>query len=77
VTRARYGRATALGETLVCAEYRAFQPCPRPAAPKPGTRVRSAGGDSQTGKAITDLVTSRDLDYDAYLLTAAGLRPLT
>ena len=40
----------------------------------------SAGGPAltpeQAGQAITDLVTGGQ-DQDAYLLTAAGLRPLT
>jgi hypothetical protein len=31
----------------------------------------------QAGKAITDLATGTGYDQDAYLLTAAGLRPLT
>ena len=31
----------------------------------------------QAGQAITDLITSNAYDQDAYLLTAAGLRPLT
>ena len=31
----------------------------------------------QVGQAITDLVTRPGMDQDAYLLTAAGLRPLT
>ena len=31
----------------------------------------------RVGQAITDLVTGAGLDQDAYLLTAAGLGPLT
>jgi hypothetical protein len=31
----------------------------------------------QVGQAITDLVTGDGYDQDAYLLTAAGLRPVT
>ena len=46
---------------------------PQPAAPPPGGPPLTP---EQAGQAITSLVTSDAYDQDAYLLTAAGLRPL-
>ena len=59
--------ATALGAVYVAA-YAARQDVDVPQGP-PLTPER-------VGRAITDLVTGPGLDQDAYLLTAAGLRPL-
>jgi NAD(P)-dependent dehydrogenase (short-subunit alcohol dehydrogenase family) len=63
--------ATALGAVFAAAY----------AARQGADAATPAGGPAltpeQVGQAITDLVTSPGSDQDAYLLTAAGLRPLT
>jgi NAD(P)-dependent dehydrogenase (short-subunit alcohol dehydrogenase family) len=62
--------ATALGAVYVAA-YAARQGA--------GAVARGSGAaltPEQVGQAITDLVTGKGYDTDAYLLTAAGLRPL-
>jgi NAD(P)-dependent dehydrogenase (short-subunit alcohol dehydrogenase family) len=63
--------ATALGAVFAAAY----------AARQGADAANPAGGPAltpeQVGQAITDLVTSPGADQDAYLLTAAGLRPLT
>jgi NAD(P)-dependent dehydrogenase (short-subunit alcohol dehydrogenase family) len=61
--------ATALGAVFFAA-YTARQDT---AAPPPGGPPLTP---EQAGQAITSLVTSDAYDQDAYLLTAAGLRPL-
>jgi NAD(P)-dependent dehydrogenase (short-subunit alcohol dehydrogenase family) len=62
--------ATALGAVYVAA-YAARQGA---GAVAPGSGA--ALTPEQVGQAITDLVTGEGYDTDAYLLTAAGLRPL-
>ena len=62
--------ATALGAVYVTA-YAARQ---GPGAAAAGSGPALTPG--QVGQAITDLVTGEGYDTDAYLLTAAGLRPL-
>ena len=66
--------ATGLGAVFAAA-YAARQsdgPAGGPAGP--GCSPLTA---DQVGQAVTDLVTGPGPDQDAYLLTAAGLRPLT
>jgi NAD(P)-dependent dehydrogenase (short-subunit alcohol dehydrogenase family) len=60
--------ATALGAVF----FAAYTARPGPAAPPGGPPLTP----EQAGQAITGLVTSDAYDQDAYLLTAAGLRPL-
>ena len=65
--------ATALGAVFFAA-YAARQAAD---AATPAGGQGPALTPEQVGQAITDLVTRPGMDQDAYLLTAAGLRPLT
>jgi NAD(P)-dependent dehydrogenase (short-subunit alcohol dehydrogenase family) len=65
--------ATALGSAAVAA-YAARQGADAAAYTD---ALGPALGAERVGQAITDLVTGTGYDQDAYLLTAAGLRPLT
>jgi NAD(P)-dependent dehydrogenase (short-subunit alcohol dehydrogenase family) len=65
--------ATDLGAMAVAA-YAARQAADVPAARNDPRPVLLP---DQVGKAVLDLATAPDLDHDAYLLTAAGVNPLT
>ena len=66
------------GSTVVTAAYAARRDTdPQGPAPTPAAAAAQALAPDQVGQAVIDLVADDALDADAYLLTAAGLRPLT